>query len=820
MSQRHPYAVVAGIATILAAFPLTQIFKEYTWLVYAAFAVAAVVGAAMLVRTARGPVWTQVLAMAGALLLFLTAVFPSNHEILRLIPTGETFKHFNDLLVLAGDQIRSEAVPVPDHSDGALLLLTTIGIGLVAIVVDLVAVGLRRPALAGLPMLAIYSVPVAVIPENISPLSFLVPAIGFLWLLITDSVDRVRRFGRRFTGEGRDVELWEPSPLSSAGRRLGVVGVVAAIILPLAVPNLSNGLLQRFNGPGSGAGIGPGTGALPAVVDLNAMLTQNLHLDQVLDMVEVTTDDPNPGYLRFGIADQLKPDGFANAAPTSGDPVTHGIPEPAGPVVNGVKETKYKATIRPNFFNMQLAPVYQTLTSLDNLDASWSYDTSTGQVFTRAGSIQGKTYQIEYVHSNYTVQSLRSAEAIHQDDAGLRALMQPVSDQRVVTLVNGLTEGKTNEYDTVRALYDYFGPNNKFVYSLVVPTGNSGNSLIDFLNSKQGFCVQYATALAMMVRTAHFPARVAFGFTRGVGPQNGTYKLTNLNLHAWTEVFFPGIGWVPFDATPASSIQGSNPTVWAPDLTNPSSGGEQENNLAPRATGSAGAPTDEPAPVPGGGAGAKSVFVEPSVIGGAAVVVLLLALFITPAVRRRTLRRRRRARAGYGSEQGAMVALLDIDLPRGPGLVSDPSAVSAARLDAHAAWSELLDTMLDYDVEVDPSETPRATAHRLRGLPAFGPDAQEAAVLLARAEERARYARLPMQSDQLDSSVLTVRGALAERATRRQRILAMLMPRSVTLRWRASWVGLVNRGIRAAGRVRDSVSVIDPRRILAGSRTR
>jgi hypothetical protein len=42
----------------------------------------------------------------------------------------------------------------------------------------------------------------------------------------------------------------------------------------------------------------------------------------------------------------------------------------------------------------------------------------------------------------------------------------------------------------------------------------------------------------------------------------------------------------------------------------------------------------------------------------------------------------------------------------------------------------------------------------------------------------------------------------------------------VTLRWRASWVGLINRGIRAAARVRDSVSVIDPRRILAGGRTR
>ena len=51
-------------------------------------------------------------------------------------------------------------MPVPDL-DG-LLLLTTAGVGLVAVLVDLAAVGIRRPALAGLPMLAIYSVPVAV----------------------------------------------------------------------------------------------------------------------------------------------------------------------------------------------------------------------------------------------------------------------------------------------------------------------------------------------------------------------------------------------------------------------------------------------------------------------------------------------------------------------------------------------------------------------------------------------------------------------------------------------------------------------------------
>jgi transglutaminase-like putative cysteine protease len=817
MSQRHSFALVAGVTTIMASFPLTAIFRTYTWLVYVAFAVIVVVGAAMLVRTARGPVWTQLLAMMGALLVFLTAVFPSGHEFLRLIPTASTFRHFNDLLALAGDQVRSEAVPVPDHSDGALLLLTTIGIGLVAIVIDLVAVGLRRPALAGLPMLAIYSVPVAVLPNNINFLIFLVPAIGYLWLLISDSVDRVRRFGRRFTGEGRDVELWEPSPLASAGRRLGVVGIVAAIVLPLAIPNMSAGILQRFNGPGTGPGVGPGTGQIQAVVDLNAMLVQDLHLDQVIDMVEYDTNDPDPGYLRFGVADQLKPDGFGNIAPASGEPVSHGISAPDVPNIEGIVGTKYTATINPVGFNMQLAPVFQQLTALAGLDPSWSYDVGTDQLFARGNTIAARSYQIEYVHMNYTPAALRKAGPIRRDDPGLRSLSTGITEPVIQDKVRELTAGKTTEYDTVRALYDYFGPGNGFQYSLIAPPGNSGNALVDFLNQKKGFCVQYAAALAMLVRTAGFPARVAFGFTRGTRiKQNGAYHLTNLNLHAWTEVLFPNIGWVPFDATPASSVTGSNPTVWAPDLAKPNSGeGGDPGDLAPKTTGG---PNDiEPAP-PATGRGAGGVtaaIVNPWIAGGVLVLVALIVALVAPAMQRRTLRRRRRTRSAPRPDSGVMVAVPDVDLPHGPGLVEDPAVVGAARADAHAAWEELIDTMVDFDVPVDPSETPRATASRLAALPAFGRDAQDATVVLARAEERARYARLPLRSDRLDASLLTVRGALTDRATRRQRILATLLPRSVTNRWRSNWIALVNRGIRAAARVRDSVAVIDPRRILA-----
>src|SRR5262249_57551192 len=100
----------------------------------------------------------------------------------------------------AGQDRRSYGVPVPDR-DG-LLFVTVLGIGSVAIAVDLLTVVARRPALAGLPMLAIYSVPVAVYVDSVPVLPFIIGACGFLWLLVSDNVDRVRRFGRRFTGDG------------------------------------------------------------------------------------------------------------------------------------------------------------------------------------------------------------------------------------------------------------------------------------------------------------------------------------------------------------------------------------------------------------------------------------------------------------------------------------------------------------------------------------------------------------------------------------------------------------------------------------------
>jgi Domain of unknown function (DUF4129) len=151
-------------------------------------------------------------------------------------------------------------------------------------------------------------------------------------------------------------------------------------------------------------------------------------------------------------------------------------------------------------------------------------------------------------------------------------------------------------------------------------------------------------------------------------------------------------------------------------------------------------------------------------------------------------------------------------------LVTDPTSFAAARHDAHNAWAELLDTMVDFGVPVDASESPRATAERLHGLNQLAPNGRAEARVLARAEERARYARTPIRADRLNEAVRTTRAAFAERATRSERFMATVFPRSVLNRWRTGWINFASRNSSIAARVRDRMLMISPRRLLTRTR--
>jgi hypothetical protein len=105
----------------------------------------------------------------------------------------------------------------------------------------------------------------------------------------------------------------------------------------------------------------------------------------------------------------------------------------------------------------------------------------------------------------------------------------------------------------------------EYRYTLELP-GELADPLADFLFvRKAGHCEQFATALAVLLRAAGFPARVAAGFFGGerVGNQ---YGVRAADAHAWVQVYLPGQGFFSIDATPEEGRSGQ-PAWWLEWLT-------------------------------------------------------------------------------------------------------------------------------------------------------------------------------------------------------------------------------------------------------------
>ncbi|GIF11908.1 transglutaminase TgpA family protein [Actinoplanes teichomyceticus] len=822
MTGPRRLGLVAAGATLLASAPLSAIFDSWTWLLRVLFVVLMIAGAALLTRTLRLPVWAQTLGMVVALLLTLTWVFPSGHAM--LVPTPATFAHFAELMRQAGEDTRSYAVPVPDR-DG-LLFVATFGLGAVAIVVDLLTAVFRRPALAGLPMLAIYSIPVAVYLDSVPVTPFVVGACGYLWLLVADNVDRVRRFGRRFTGDGRDVDVWEPSPLAAAGRRLGVAGVVVAVLLPLAVPTVTGGLLSQLtqNGSGVGGGLGQGGGGR---INLFASLSGQLSQTTTVNLLTVRTTEKDPFYLRFGVADALTAEGFSNQPP-GGNTLNRGsLPDPQRDgATNRAEFQRYHAEIEiSDALRQNMAPLYSYLVGIGNISGSWAYDPNQQVLYSNRSTTRKQKYEIDYLRPRYTPGQLRTAESLPKDDPIRQAYTTVPENAFVAQQVQQLTRGRRTDYDRVRAIYDYFSVKNDFAYSLQTQSTGDLSAIEAFLKNKIGYCQQYAAAMAWMVRAAGIPARVAFGFTRGTA--NGdAYVITNRNAHAWTEVYLQGFGWVPFDATPAAGVAGSarGNADWAPDTDRTAAPTASSSAAGVPGAGSSAAPGQNRRPdkADAGSTGALPGAVPADeddwtgLLVGAAIVTLL-ALLLVPALRRVLLRRQRNAATAGGPPP----VVTD---PAGPGPAGAVTGIvvtsdtAQARVDAHAAWDELIDTMVDYRITVDPTETPRVTARRLATEAVLAPEAATAAELLGTAEERARYARQPLHGAELTSALRRVRDGLSHSATLPIRVRAVLLPPSILLGWRRAISEASTRTMEAASRGRETLSRFNPRRLLSRAR--
>jgi transglutaminase-like putative cysteine protease len=107
------------------------------------------------------------------------------------------------------------------------------------------------------------------------------------------------------------------------------------------------------------------------------------------------------------------------------------------------------------------------------------------------------------------------------------------------------------------------------VYDLNTPAVPDGKDFIlYFLNeSKQGYCVHFASAAAMLLRAMDIPTRYVTGY--GVwGPAGEVNAVTTDQSHAWVEYYVNGIGWMSIDPTPPDWTQ-TQPEIPEPDEPEP-----------------------------------------------------------------------------------------------------------------------------------------------------------------------------------------------------------------------------------------------------------
>ena len=76
--------------------------------------------------------------------------------------------------------------------------------------------------------------------------------------------------------------------------------------------------------------------------------------------------------------------------------------------------------------------------------------------------------------------------------------------------------------------------------------------------SKRGYCIHFATAATLMFRALDIPARYTSGFIVTIprGQAGSVVEVTDRGAHAWVEVFYEDVGWLPLEVTPAGFDSG------------------------------------------------------------------------------------------------------------------------------------------------------------------------------------------------------------------------------------------------------------------------
>jgi transglutaminase-like putative cysteine protease len=611
--------------------------------------------------------------------------------------------------------------PIPQNVPSIAPILIPCG-ALAILVVDVLACWMRRVPLAGLPLLAVYCVPISVIGDHVSKVVFLLGGAGFLLMMFLHESAHITRWGRPLGGSATAADPSGFGVRTGASKTsasyVGGVSLVLAVILPIFIPTLHLDGLGLF-GPGGG---GDGVKVVNPITDMR----RNLHRGENVPLLTVSTDDPDPSYLRIAVLTQ-----FNGVEWTSGN---RAIVQ--GQTANGLMPYLEQG-LAPN---VPTQPHNYTVTASTNFDSRWLPTMFPVSSITATGDWHWDGSTMDFISANDSTNTagltwtMTAAKPELSSFSMINSLQAPLSIQNAYTavpttlpslvsqLAHKVVEGSDSRFASAVMLQNWFRDN--FRYSLKTAPGDGNQALLRFLvkghGGRVGYCEQFASAYAVMARTLGIPARVAIGF---LSPhrQGDQYVYRAYDMHAWPELYFRGSGWVRFEPTPGRRADTVPSYTTGPvrKVHNPGTGttkggsipaesssapARRHNDVTTRSTTSSG--TDIP---------------WIWILGGLGVLVVLGGLSLVPGA----VRRGRRHRRLEGGAEQAWAELRDTAVDLGVGWPVSRSPHETGYL--LSAW-----------FGPEPDGAPLTRPPRGRGL---APDAEDALDRIVLTLERVRYAR-------------------------------------------------------------------------------
>lgn len=627
-----------------------------------------------------------------------------------------------------------------------IVTLLAVGAGLIALVIDYVGGTARMPLLAALPVAAPFVLATVALGDTLRVRYFVVAAVAWAFLVLVTTT----------SGQDEGGAIARTLPLFAVMTGLAVL---AALALGPSVPHRATPALAKGGARG---------------VDTTVDFTESLDLSKSLrsrngaPVLTYTTTATSPAPLRVTTSSNYT--GGQWRAQTTG-PFTEArsnteLPNPGA--TGDAPSTTSRISVTLNGMKAPLvsAPAPLRAANFGDDNASFRFGTNNGVPLV---SRPAPAYSVLY--REYTSKARPSSNektgvsgTVTAEDLDTSSLPQ-AAKKRIDDLTNaaGATAAGT-PFEAAIAVQRYLRTDPSFRYSLeLAPTSTVAGAPLDplshFLDTRQGYCTQFATTMVMSARTLGIPARLAVGFLPGT-ERASTFEVRAADAHAWVELYFPGLGWTRFDPTPGVRSGAAPP--YAPDTppagASVSSAPSRSTSVAPKPSATRSTTTSTSTTTTKPAQQKAAAFPWKALLAGTATGALVVGLLsVLPLAGRR--------------RRGALLRRAGDERERDEGV-----------------WYAMVWSLRDLGYTVRDGLSPRATLEAFdRDNPEAGSNVRAALERACTGMEASRYSSAPGRS-QASACGRVVRAAKDE-ASARARIVAAMVPAS----GRAQLRGLLRR---------------------------